>query len=161
MLGQFSDKVKEARRLYRRFVTEGLGEGHRGEYYEVLEGRFLGDKKFAEEVKAKAEDGGSVRIRISPEPLIEAACQVLGKGKTEVTGAGKDRERVRGRETICYVGRNYTELSVTALAQSLGVDVTSVSRSVARMESRLGVEKELRKVVDDIVSAIDKIKYHA
>ena len=108
VLGQFSDKVKEARRLYRRFVTEGLGEGHREEYYEVLEGRFLGDKKFAEEVKAKAEDGGSVRIRIGPEPLIEAACQVLGKGKPEVTGAGKDRERVRGRETICYVGRNYT-----------------------------------------------------
>ncbi len=76
-------------------------------------------------------------------------------------GAGKDRERVRAREVICYVGRNYTELSVTALAKSLGVDATCVSGSVARMESRLGINKELKKIVDEIVSAVEKSKYQA
>lgn len=76
-------------------------------------------------------------------------------------GAGKDRERVRARETISYVGRNCTELSVTALAKNLGVDATCVSRSVARMESRLGIDKELKKVVDEIISAAENSKYHA
>jgi len=72
-----------------------------------------------------------------------------------VIGAGKDRERVRAREAICCVGRNCTELTVTALAKTLGVDATCVSRSVARMESRLGMDKELRKVIDEIVSAVE------
>jgi REP element-mobilizing transposase RayT len=161
VLDQFSKKVKEARKLYRQFVLEGKGEGHKEEYYDVLEGRFLGDKEFSEEIKAKAEVPGYVRMKIKPEALLGVACAVLERRRAEVIGAGKDRERVRAREVICYVGRNCTELSVTALAKSLGVDATCVSRSVARMENRLGIDKELKKVVDAIVSAVENSEYHA
>lgn len=161
VLEQFSGNVNEARKLYRRFVLEGIGDGHKDEYYDVLEGRFLGDKAFAEEIKAKAEVPGYVRMKIKPEALLEAACAVLGRRRAEVIGAGKDRERVRAREAICYVGRNCTELSVTSLAKHLGVDATCVSRSVARMESRLGIDRELKKVVDEIVSAMENSKYQA
>lgn len=62
---------------------------------------------------------------------------MLGRRRAEVIGAGKERERVRAREAMCYVGRNCMEISVMALAKSLGVDATCVSRSVARVESRL------------------------
>jgi REP-associated tyrosine transposase len=161
VLEQFSKIVREARKLYRRFVMEGIGDGHKEEYYDVLEGRFLGDKEFAEEIKAKAEVPGYVRMKIKPQVLLGVACAVLGRRRAEVIGASKDRERVRAREAICYVGRNRTELSVTALAKSLGVDATCVSRSVARMESRLGIDKESKKVVDAIVSAVENSKYHA
>ncbi|MBI2358921.1 MAG: transposase [Deltaproteobacteria bacterium] len=161
VLEQFSGNVNEARKHYRRFVLEGIGDGHKEEYYDVLEGRFLGDKAFAEEIKAKAEVPGYVRMKIKPEALLEAACAVLGRRRAEVVGAGKDRERVRAREAICYIGRNCTELSVTLLARHLGVDATCVSRSVARMESRLGIDRRLRKVVDEIVSAMEKSKYQA
>ena len=50
---------------------------------------------------------------------------------------------------------------MTALAKSLGVDATCVSRSVARMESKLGINKQLKKVVDEIVSAVENHKYQA
>ena len=161
VLEQFSKKVKEARKLYRRFVLEGIGDGHKEEYYDVLEGRFLGDKEFAQEIKAKAEIPGYVRVKIKPEALLGAACAVLGRRRAEVMGAGKDHERVRAREAICYVGRNRTELPVTALAKSLDVDATCVSRSVARMESRVGIDKELKKIVDEIVSAVENSRYQA
>jgi len=160
-LEQFSGNVNEATKLYRRFVLEGTGDGHKEEYYDVLEGRFLGDKEFAEEIKAKAETPGYVRMKIKPEALLGAACAVLGRRRVEVTRAGKSRERVRNREAICYVGRNCTELSATAIAKTLGADATCVSRSVARMESRLGIDKEIKKVIDEIVSAVEKSKYQA
>jgi REP element-mobilizing transposase RayT len=161
VLEQFSGNLSDARRQYRRFVLEAIGEGHKTEYYEVLEGRFLGDKEFAEETKAKADAPGYVRVKIKPEALLRAACAVLGRKRAEVIGAGKDRDRVRARELICYVGRNCTELSVTALAQSLGVDGTCVSRSVARMEQSLRVDKESKKAVERIASAIENSRYHA
>lgn len=41
------------------------------------------------------------------------------------------------------------------------MDATCVSDSVARMESRLGIDKELKKVVDEIVSAVENSKYQA
>jgi len=161
VLKQFSKKIREARKLYRWFVLQGIGDGHKEEYYNVLEGRFLGDKEFAEEIKAKAEVAGSVRMKIKPETLLGVACAVLGRRRAEVVGASKNRERVRAREAICYVGRNRTELSVTSLAKSLGVDATCVSRSVARVESRLGTDKQLKKVVDAIVFAVENSKYQA
>ena len=93
--------------------------------------------------------------------ILDLAYTLFGKKKSEVMGAGKDRERVRAREAICYVGRNCTELSVTALAASLGVDATCVSRSVARMESRLGVDTGVRKIIDGIGAAVENSKNQA
>jgi putative transposase len=161
VLREFSRNPAQARKLYRRFVLEAMGEGHKGEYYEVLDGRFLGDREFAEEIKAKVKDPGDVRVKIEPEAFLRAACSALGKKTVEVIGAGKERERVRAREAISYVGRSRTELSVATLAQSLGVDPTCVSRSVARVESRLKDDKGLKKVVAEIISAVENRKYHA
>lgn len=138
-----------------------LSEGHKEEYYKVLDGRFLGDREFAEDIKEKAKTPGYVRIKIKPEAFLKAGCTVLGKKREEVIGAGKERKRERSREAICYVGRSRTELSVKSLAETLGVDPTCVSRSVARVESRLADDKGLKKVVDEIVSAIENSKYQA
>ena len=51
------------------------------------------------------------------------------------------------------------QFSVTALAQSPGVDATCISGSVARVEERRRINKELKKVVDDVVSAVENSKY--
>jgi hypothetical protein len=40
-------------------------------------------------------------------------------------------------------------------------DAMCLSRSVARMESRFGIDKERKKVVDDTVSAVENGKYQA
>jgi len=53
------------------------------------------------------------------------------------------------------------QVSTPALAKSRGVDAMCLSRSVARMESRLRIDNELKKVVDDIVSAFENGKYQA
>ena len=158
VLRQFSRNPGQARKLYRRFVLAAIGQGHKREYYEVVDGRFLGDRKFAEDIKAKAKTRGYVRVKIKPHLFLKLACSVLGKKREEVTGAGKARERVRAREAISYVGRNFTELSVGTLAQALSVDPTCVSRSVARVEDRMANDKGLKKVVVKIVAAIENSK---
>ena len=161
VLNQFSRTLGEARKLYRRFVMEAIGEGHNDQYYEVLDGRFLGDMEFAEGIKARTHSAGPVRARIKPEAFLRLACAAVRKQRAAVIGAGKDRERVRVREAISYVGRHRTELSVAALAESLGVDPTCVSRSVARVENRLAADRSLKKMVTDIVSAVKNSKYQA
>jgi REP element-mobilizing transposase RayT len=75
VLGQFSRTVRQAKKLYRKFVWEGMEEGHKEEYYELLDGRFLGDRAFAEEVKSKAGDEEKVRIKIKADALLEAVCK--------------------------------------------------------------------------------------
>jgi hypothetical protein len=68
--------------------------------------------------------------------IVDPTYTVLGKKNSEVIGAGKDREWVRAGEARSDMLRlaNCTELSVTALAMSFGVDATCISRSIARMD---------------------------
>ncbi len=48
VLEQFGRKRREAIRRYREFISDGLGEGHRGDFYEVIDQRFLGNEEFVE-----------------------------------------------------------------------------------------------------------------
>lgn len=41
---------------YRRFIQDGLTEGHREEYYQVVDQRFLGDEGFTEKLKSKSDE---------------------------------------------------------------------------------------------------------
>jgi hypothetical protein len=41
---------------YRRFVLQGLKDGHREDYYEVEDQRFLGAEEFAQKLKRKVRD---------------------------------------------------------------------------------------------------------
>lgn len=118
-------------------------------------GRFLGVRRFAEEVKSKAGEGERVRIKIKADALFEAVCKVLGMARRGVIGAGKDQERVWARELVCRVDRSCTDLSVTAIAEMLGVDPICVSRSVARMEVPLKTDKRLEETLERIASAME------
>src|SRR6266498_2563149 len=44
------------RAAYRRFVQEGLRDGHRDEYYDVIDQRFLGQERFVEKLKLQADE---------------------------------------------------------------------------------------------------------
>ncbi|TMA88107.1 MAG: hypothetical protein E6J74_28150 [Deltaproteobacteria bacterium] len=102
-----------------------------------------------------------MRVKIKPDLFLKVACSVLGKQREEVIGAGKAWERVRARQALSYVGRNFTELSVATLAHALSVDPTCVSRSVARVEDRMADDKALKKVIAKIVAAIENGKKQA
>jgi hypothetical protein len=43
----------------------------------------------------KAKTPGYVPVKIKPDLFLKVACSVLGKKREEVTGAGKERVRVR------------------------------------------------------------------
>lgn len=45
VLEQFGKKRREAIRRYREFISDGLGEGHRDDLYEVIDQRFLGKER--------------------------------------------------------------------------------------------------------------------
>ncbi len=79
----------------------------------------------------------------------------------EVVGSGKDRDRVRARELLSYLGRTYTELEVKSIAEVLRVDPTCVSRSVARVEARVGEDKKLRKSLDEMAKDLENVTHQA
>lgn len=158
VLAHFGDSDGDARSRYRKFVLDGIEDGHRAEYYEAAEGRILGDAEFVEHVKAKLEEKDQPKLKIKPQMFLERVCNVLGKKPEDVVGAAKHRERVRLRQIVCYIGRAYTDLQVKTLASALKVDATCVSRCVAVVEKRLGKDRDLRSAIRHIA---ENIKYQA
>jgi hypothetical protein len=102
VLAHFGSRDGEARSQYRKFVLDGIGEGHREEYYELAEGRILGDGEFVEAVKARSGEKDTPKLKMRPQEFLERVCKALGKKREEVVGAAKDRERVRLRHILCY-----------------------------------------------------------
>lgn len=54
---------------YRKFVQDGLKEGHREDYYELADERFLGGEEFTEALKKKSNEEP---IRKPKQKLIDA-----------------------------------------------------------------------------------------
>lgn len=158
VLAHFSNSDSEARNHYRKFVLNGIGAGHRAEYYEAAQGRILGDTKFVQQVKAKSGEKDRPRLKIKALAFLERVCKILGKKPEEVIGAAKDRERVRLRQIVCYAGRANTNLQVKALASVLKGGSYLCEPRVAVMEARLGADRSLRSAVSRLAV---NIKYQA
>ena len=63
-LSLFSTREKQARRLYVDFMKQGLEEGYRPEFHKgSVEGRILGDDRFAEKAFEKAGQKNSVAVQ--------------------------------------------------------------------------------------------------
>jgi len=53
---------------YKRFISAGVGEGHKEEYYEVQEQRFLGAEGFGDDLQ-RTLGKPPVPVPVSPKPL--------------------------------------------------------------------------------------------
>ncbi len=114
-----------------------------------------------EEVKGRVGEKEKVLLKIKPEAFLKRVCGILGKKVGEVVGSGKDRDRVRARELLSYLGRTCTELEVKSIAEVLKVDPTCVSRSVARVEACVEDDKKLKKSLDEMAKDLENGTYQA
>ena len=65
-----------------------------------------------------------------------------------ITGKGRQHDRVRSRDLLCYWCANKLEISMAELAKGLGLTIAAVSYAVKRGEK---VAKEGNYILDDKV----------
>ena len=99
VLGQFGSQVGTARRSYRRFIAEGMKQGHDEKYYQTLDQRFLGEDSFVREV-AKRADAKEIEIKgrkVGFARLLEAICVLRKVDSKALLQAGRQRQWVAAR----------------------------------------------------------------
>jgi putative transposase len=129
-------KVLGGKKRYEKFVTDGMGESHNAEYYEVEDQRFLGDEKFAEEVSKEA---GEKRQRKAKRSIETALTEIARR--LEISAEilrGKDRRWMvtkKRAEAVAELVRDkgYTVAEVAALLRR---DPAHVSTMLARLSAR-------------------------
>jgi len=163
VLGYFGKRPAEARKNYRSYVKEGVSEGRRpelvgGGLIRSLGGwdaikkmrftgqdriksdqRILGDSGFVNEVLAESEENFSRKYALKSlgfdfEKVLEKVSALFGLEKEYIISKGRQRERVRARDLLCYWTTIELGIPMVALAKKLGMTLAAVSYAVQRGE---------------------------
>jgi putative transposase len=140
---------------YRRFVRDGLAEGHKEEYYEVEDQRFLGEQGFGDKVQERV---GRTH-EAAPKKTMESIVRQLAK-ELKVSGeAARSRDRSwevsKARTMIAYVLTRRLGYRLGEVASYFCRDMATVGTLVSRLYDRMRSDQDLHKRVDQLVTIVE------
>ena len=155
VLKQFGSKRKEAIQRYREFIRDGLGEGHREDYYQVIDQRFLGDEDFVEEAREKGQEPETRQpVDIELKEIVHAACREFGVRAERVCQREKGRQVSRLRWIIAKVAIAEGGYRMVELARYLGRDPGVISRGLRSLDELLLKEKGMQERIRRLQAGI-------
>ena len=163
VLGYFGKRLYEARKIYRSYVKEGISKGRRpelvggglirslGGWDEIkkmrLAGqdriksdqRILGDSDFVSGVIAESEEQFSRKYKLKVQgfnfdKVLEKVSLLFDLEKEYITRKGRQKDRVRARDLLCYWTAIELGIPMVELAKKLGMTLAAVSYAVQRGE---------------------------
>ncbi len=148
-------KLLGGKKGYQRFVSDGLEEGHKEEYYEVEDQRFLGPEGFGEKLVSRPEKMGKLPQR--KKPLVRslgALAESLGVRSDFLRGTDRSWKISRARAIVGYVLVRRLGYRLTEVAPSLGRDLATVSSLISRLAARIRADRNLNRQVDRLVKIV-------
>jgi putative transposase len=163
VLERFGRRVGEARRAYRQFVQDGLGEGARREFrggglvrsaggMEALAGRrpeerqagderVLGSGAFVEELWAREGREGR-RVECSAEEVLENIARRWDVAPLEILSGSRERRVSRARREFFRRAHEEAGQSMAALARMAGLTQPSVWQAIRKSRSESAAESD-------------------
>jgi putative transposase len=130
---------------YRRFVLEGLNDGHREDYYQVEDQRFLGAEEFAQKLKRKVNEEEIPGRKKQLSVVFGSAARAVEVEPQVLEGADRGWEVSQSRALIGYVLIRRLGYQLKDVAKCLGRDAATVSSLVSRLAVRMSEDETLRK----------------
>lgn len=133
-LDTFHRQLGPARRAYRRFLLDGLAQGHQDRFYETMDQRVLGDERFIKEVDRHTATTREVVIRPQRVPfrtLLTAVATAYTTTPRRLIAPGRQRALVPARAMLVSLAREWSGLTVRELGQRLHRDPSMISRLAA------------------------------
>ena len=141
---------------YRRFVLDGFGDGHKDEYYQVEDQRFLGRKEFGEKVWEAVEGQGERVRRRSLGSVVEELAKLVKMSPEALRGPERTWKVSRVRGLVAYVLTRRMGFPVKEVAVHLRRDQTSISSLLSRFSQRMEAERGLKEEYErDFSDCID------
>lgn len=134
VLESFHRQLGPARQAYRRFLLDGLAQGHQDRFYETVDQRFLGDERFIKEADRRTAATRQVVARPPRVPfgtLLTAVAKAYATTPRQLAAPGRQRALVPARATLVGLARQWSRLTVRELGQHLQRDPSMISRLAA------------------------------
>lgn len=138
---------------YKRFIHEGRDGGHRDDYYEVADQRFLGDEEFSAELTRNYEDEEPRKRRGLALAAKELAAAVkIDIEQLQTPSRGWKLSQLR--TMIAYVLVRRGGYSVKEVAGYFGRDATTISSALGRYDGVINEQPELPRQLEKLARIV-------
>lgn len=141
-------------RAYRRFVDQGVGEGHREDFYRVEDQRFLGSTGFGERLKREVKEEDNSKPKRPSREVFRKIARAVGVEPNVLGGADRAWEISKTRALVGYVLIRRLGYSLREVSLCLGRDVATVSSLISRFSARMTKDEELKEQVERIAKIV-------
>ena len=144
------------KQAYRRFVQDGLSEGHKEEYYAVEDQRFLGAEGFGARLRKK-ETGlsGKRRTRRSIETVARELAKLLKIEVRSLRSPDRGWPISKACTITAYVLVRRLGYRLSDVATYLGRDMATLATLLARLSDRMQANDTARREVDQLAKIVE------
>ena len=156
VLSHFSTKNSVARKGYDKYVREGTDEPRRSEFHAgSMEGRILGDDRFADEALWKANQRRQQPASL--EEILNEVCDYYGLTQLEISAAGKSRKYAEARAVSALLVRESVNCTLTELGRLLNRGVAALSQAARRLAEQSNDNNVLKVRIDELRVRLENV----
>ena len=148
-------KLLGGRRGYRSFVLDGVGVGHREEYYEAEDQRFLGAEGFGDEIQEKLGKEPRAGKKRPLGAVVKELAEEAGIEVEVLRSSDRGWAQSKTRTMIAYVLTRRLGYGVGEVAGYLRRDPATVATLVARLWERMRDEERLLRAVKRLEKIVE------
>ena len=144
------------KRAYRRFVQDGLSEGHKEEYYAVEDQRFLGAEGFGERL-LKKEPGlsGKKLTRRSIETVARELAKLLKVEVQALRSPDRGWAISKARTIAAYVLVRRLGYRLSDVAAYFGRDMATLATLLARLSDQMQANDTARREIERLNEIVE------
>jgi len=133
VLGLLGGSLGVARRRYARFVADGLGEGHRSDFYGGEEdSRVIGDERFVAGLQRQAVPVQRAG-RVTLDALVAHVCSGYGLEESALRAPGRQRREAQARALIGWLAVRTKAATLAEVAQRFGREASGLGRQALQL----------------------------
>jgi putative transposase len=138
---------------YKTFIQDGQDGGHRQEYYDLADQRFLGDEEFGEELRRNYEED-KPKKRPGLSVAVKQLAAALKLEVEQIRAPSRGWKLSRQRMMMAYVLVRRAGYAVKEVAGYFGRDATTISSMLSRYEIRMEKQPEVRRQLEKLAQIV-------
>lgn len=137
VLGMFHKDPTASRRAYGRFVADAVAQGHRADFYEVWDQRYLGDEDFVDTVEHQAREIPPAARDVRLPDILRVVAEEFGCLVKQLDAPGQQRVAARARHWVTLLASEVAGERISAVAEALGRSPATLSVGLARLRQSI------------------------
>jgi len=146
--------VMGGRARYRAFVGDGVNEGHKEEYYEVSDQRFLGAEGFGEKLQDEYDEARPKKRR-PLEKVIHELSRHLAVQAAVLKSADRGWAVSHARTKIAYVLVRRLGYGLGDVARYFARDAATIGTLIGRLSGRMETDESMRREIEKLTKKVE------